>query len=121
MQFDKDAYEDFLTKHSKDKTEPVDLLERYAITLPATDAEIAAQLKAVRAYWNQHANGNARISKTAKWCRDQDERAEGQARRPAGDRRLVAGGGSRRSAEGTGGDPGPGRRAWPRTTASWAS
>lgn len=72
MQFDKDAYKDFLTRHSKDKTEPVDLLERYAITLPATDAEVAAQLKAVRAYWNQHANGNARISKTAKWCRDRD-------------------------------------------------
>ena len=32
----------------------------------------ADHLKAVRAYWNQHANGNARISKTAKWCRDRD-------------------------------------------------
>ena len=72
MEFDKDAYKDFLTRHSKDKTGPVDLLERYAITLPATDAEVAAQLRAVRAYWNQHANGNARISKTAKWCRDRD-------------------------------------------------
>ena len=72
MRFDKDAYKDFLTRHSKDKTEPADLLERYAITLPADDAEVAAQLKAVRAYWNQHANGNARISKTAKWCRDRD-------------------------------------------------
>jgi hypothetical protein len=74
VQFDKDAYKEFLTRHSKDKTEPADLLERYAVTLSAgtTDSEIREQLKAIRAYWNQHANGNARISKTAKWCRDRD-------------------------------------------------
>jgi hypothetical protein len=74
VQFDKDKYKDFLTRHSKDKTEPVDLLERYAITLSANtgDDEVRDQLKAVRAYWNQHANGNARISKTARWCRDRD-------------------------------------------------
>src|SRR5579871_3102884 len=74
MQFDKDKYKEFLTGHSKDKTNPDDLLERYAITLSrsTSDDEVREQLKAVRAYWNQHANGNARISKTAKWCRDRD-------------------------------------------------
>jgi len=80
MQFDKDAYKEFLTRHSKDKTEPVDLLERYAITLSprTTDDEVREHLKAVRAYWNQHANGNARISKTAKWCRDRDSELKAQ-------------------------------------------
>jgi len=74
VQFDKDKYKEFLTQHSKDKTNPDDLLERYAITLSRStnDDEVREQLKAVRAYWNQHANGNARISKTAKWCRDRD-------------------------------------------------
>jgi hypothetical protein len=79
MQFDKDAYKEFLTRHSKDKTDPVDLLERYAVTLSraTTDAEVRDHLKAVRAYWNQHANGNARISRTAKWCRDRDAELKG--------------------------------------------
>lgn len=80
MQFDRDQYKEFLTKHSKDKTDPVDLLERYAITLSRNtrDDEVRDHLKAVRAYWNQHANGNARISKTAKWCRDRDAELKSQ-------------------------------------------
>jgi hypothetical protein len=72
MQFDKEAYKATLTRHSKAGTNPEDLLERYAITLPATNEQIAAQVKAVRAFWNQHANGNARFAKTAKWCKDRD-------------------------------------------------
>ncbi|HEY6793028.1 MAG TPA: hypothetical protein VI365_37540 [Trebonia sp.] len=80
MQFDKDAYKDFLTKHSKDGTDPVDLLERYAITLSSstTNDEIKQQLTAVRAYWNQTANGNNRAAKKADWCRKRDAELKAQ-------------------------------------------
>jgi hypothetical protein len=74
VQFDKEKYKEFLTKHSKEGTDPVDLLERYAVTLSAStsDAEVKEQLTAVRAYWNQTANGNSRAAKKADWCRKQD-------------------------------------------------
>jgi len=51
VQFDKEKYKEFLTKHSKEGTDPVDLLERYAITLSGStqDAEVKEQLTAVRA------------------------------------------------------------------------
>ena len=80
MKFDKEAYKEFLSRHSKNRTDPVDLLERYAITLlpGLADAEVREHLKAVRAFWIQHANGNARISKMAKWCRDRDAELKSQ-------------------------------------------
>jgi hypothetical protein len=73
MQFDEVKYKAFLTAHRTAKTNPDDLLERYAITLPANDADIKAQVEAVRAYWNKISLGSAGISRIAKWCRDQDE------------------------------------------------
>lgn len=73
MQFDEKRYEEFLIRHRRNRTNPEDLMERYAITLPASDAEIAAQVKAVRGYWNRICLGNSRASGVAKWCRTQDE------------------------------------------------
>ncbi len=73
MHFDEKRYEEFLIRHRRNRTNPDDLMERYAITLPATDAEIAAQVKAVRGYWNRICLGNSRASGVAKWCRTQDE------------------------------------------------
>src|SRR5215831_18361113 len=78
MQFDEKRYEEFLIRHRRNRTNPEDLMERYAITLPAKDAEIAAQVKAVRAYWNKICLGNSRASGVAKWCRTQDEILAGQ-------------------------------------------
>jgi hypothetical protein len=73
MQFDEKQYAAMLTAHRRAKTEPDDLLERYAITLPATGAEVKTQVEAVRAYWNKASMQSAGVSKIAKWCRDRDE------------------------------------------------
>jgi hypothetical protein len=73
MQFDEKKYTDLLIAHRRNKTNPEDLLERYAITLPAGDAEIAEQVKRVREYWNKIGLGQSRASEGAKWCRTQDE------------------------------------------------
>jgi hypothetical protein len=73
MTFDEKAYEKFLTPYSRNNSKPGNLLERYAITLPATDAAIAAQLKAVRAYWNKKMVGQTRLARTAKSCKTDDE------------------------------------------------
>ena len=75
MRFDEARYvQDFIKKLRGARTLPDDLLVRYAITLPATDAEIAAQVSAVRAYWNKAAAGNAFTAQAAKMCRAEDER-----------------------------------------------
>lgn len=73
MQFDEKRYEEFLIRHRRNRTNPEDLMERYAITLPASDSEIAAQVKAVRGFWNRICLGNSRAAGVAKWCRTQDE------------------------------------------------
>jgi hypothetical protein len=51
---------------------PDDLLERYAITLPASDAEIVQSIKAVRAAWADQLAGS-RASKFAKRCQGADD------------------------------------------------
>ena len=73
MAFDEKAYEKFLTPYGRRRSIPDDLLERYAITLPATDAEIAVQLKAVRAYWNKKMVGQTGVARTAKSCKTADD------------------------------------------------
>src|SRR5260370_20284698 len=78
MPFDEKRYEEFLIRHRRNRTNPDDLMERYAIALPATDTEIAAQVKAVRGYWNRICLGNSRASVVAKWCRIQDEQLKKQ-------------------------------------------
>jgi hypothetical protein len=75
MSFDETGYrEEFLKKHRGTRTAPADLMARYAIMLPSTDAEIAAQVKAVRAYWNKVYAGKATWAQVAKLCRTEDER-----------------------------------------------
>ena len=64
MQFDEKRYAEFLIAHQRKRTNPEDLTERYAITLPATDAEIKAQVRAVREYWNKIGLGNSRTALT---------------------------------------------------------
>ena len=75
MPFDEAAYvQDFVRKARRASTLPDDLLARYAITLPASDDQIAAQLKAVRAYWNKTYLGKSTAAQVAKLCRAEDER-----------------------------------------------
>ena len=74
MQFNETQYAQFLKRLRGARTLPDDLLERYAITLPATDPEIAAQLKAVRDYWTKVSSGSTFTAQTAKMCRAEDER-----------------------------------------------
>jgi hypothetical protein len=75
MRFDETEYrEEFLKRHRGTRGAPGDVLARYAITLPAADAEIAAQLKAVRAYWNKVYTGKTGFAQVAKLCRAEDER-----------------------------------------------
>lgn len=77
--FDEGEYrEQFLKKHRGARGAPGDLLARYAITLPATDAEIATQVKAVRAYWNKVYNSPTSFGQVAKLCRAEDERLKAE-------------------------------------------
>jgi hypothetical protein len=79
MQFDEAHYvQEFIKKLRGARSLPDDLLARYAITLPAGDAEIAAQIKAVRAYWNKAAAGSTFAAQAAKMCRAEDERLRAQ-------------------------------------------
>lgn len=75
MDFDEARYrEEFLKKHRGTQGVPGDPVARYAITLPGTDADIAKQVDAVRAYWNKVYNGSSTIARVAKVCRAEDER-----------------------------------------------
>ncbi len=75
MQFDEARYaQEFIKKLRGARSVPDDVLALYAITLPATDAEIAAQVKAVRAYWNKASSGSTFTAQAAKMCRAEDER-----------------------------------------------
>jgi hypothetical protein len=77
MPFDETEYQEgFLKKYRGTRTAPGDLMTRYAITLPAEDADIAAQLKAVRAYWNKIYTGKASVAQVARLCRAEDERLQ---------------------------------------------
>jgi hypothetical protein len=79
MPFDEAEYQDgFLKKYRGTRTAPGDLMARYAITLPAQDADIAAQLKTVRAYWNKICTGKANIAQVARLCRAEDERLQAE-------------------------------------------
>jgi hypothetical protein len=79
LSFDEAEYrEEFLKKHRGARGAPGDVLARYAITLPAIDAEIAAQVRAVRAYWNKVYNGKSGFAQVAKLCRAEDERLKAE-------------------------------------------
>jgi hypothetical protein len=73
--FDETEYrEDFLKKHRGSPAVSSDLISRYMITLPATDAEIAARIRARRAYWNKIYPENSLAAQIAKLCRAEDQR-----------------------------------------------
>jgi len=75
MPFDETRYvQDFIKKLRGARSLPDDVLARYAITLPATDAEIAAQVKSVREYWNKASSGSTFAAQAARMCRADDER-----------------------------------------------
>jgi hypothetical protein len=79
MRFDEAEYrEDFLKKHRGARGAPGDVMARYAITLPATDAEVATQVKAVRTYWNKIYNSPTSYGQVAKLCRAEDERLKAE-------------------------------------------
>jgi hypothetical protein len=79
LSFDEAEYrEEFLKRHRGARGAPGDLLARYAITLPATDAEIAARVRAVRAYWNKVYTGKSGFAQVAKLCRAEDERLKAE-------------------------------------------
>ena len=76
MPFNETRYfDEFIKKLRGAHSLPDDLLARYAITLPAaSDSEIAAQVKAVRAYWNKSYQGKSHAAQVARLCRAEDER-----------------------------------------------
>jgi hypothetical protein len=75
MQFDETRYvEDFIKKHRGARTVPGDLISRYSITLPATDAEIGAKVQSVRAYWDNASKGSSMAARIAEMCRAEDKR-----------------------------------------------
>jgi hypothetical protein len=75
MQFDETRYvQEFIKGLRGARSLPDDVLARYAITLPATDAEIATQVRAVRAYWNKASSDSTFAAQAAKMCRAEDER-----------------------------------------------
>src|ERR1022692_2145435 len=75
MQFDETQYaQEFIKKLRGARSLPDDLLARYAITLPAGDADIAAQIEAVRAYWTKIYQGKSHAAQVASMCRAEDDR-----------------------------------------------
>jgi hypothetical protein len=79
VHFDETRYaQEFIKKLRGARSLPDDLLARYAITLPATDPEIAAQVKQVRAYWNKASSGSTFAAQAAKMCRADDQRLRAQ-------------------------------------------
>lgn len=79
MAFNKDAYvADFIKPRRRaGSLRDDDIVERYALTLPATDADISAVVRAVRAYWNGQRPGTAAAA-ICKLCITEDERLQKQ-------------------------------------------
>jgi hypothetical protein len=80
MAFDKAKYEkEYLRKQSAKRGLPDDdLVERYAVDLSASEAEVAQQVRAVRAYWNSVRPGT-RYADVVGICKSQDERQKTEA------------------------------------------
>lgn len=77
--FDKAAYQkNYIVPRRKAGTLQGDnLLDRYDITLPATDSEIAEHIRAVRAFWSAQRPGTAAAS-ISRLCVTEDERLKKQ-------------------------------------------
>jgi hypothetical protein len=79
MSFDKKKYEtEYLRKQNAKRGLPDDLVERYAIDLSASEAEVAQQVQAVRTYWNSVRPGT-RFADVVNICKSQDERLKAEA------------------------------------------
>lgn len=78
MVFDEPGYRNYLKALRGRNRLPDDLLARYAIVLPATDAQVAAQLKSVRSYWNQQCRGGSPSAQVVKLCQAEDERMKAE-------------------------------------------
>jgi hypothetical protein len=73
MAFDSKRYKaEYLQTRDAKQGLPDDLLERYAVDLAASEAEVAAQVKAVRAFWNTFRPG-IKSADVARLCRSADE------------------------------------------------
>lgn len=76
MSFDESAYQSSFLKKHRDGKLGDDLLTRYGMALPCTDAQVAAQLAAVRALWNKLAGQTSSLAKPAGMCLGEDERLQ---------------------------------------------
>jgi hypothetical protein len=73
MPFDSKRYRsDYLRPRDAKQGLPDDLLERYAIDLTASEAEVSTQVTAVRTFWNSFRPG-ARSADVVRLCRSADE------------------------------------------------
>lgn len=78
MAFDKKKYEtEYLRKQNAKRGLPDDLVERYAIDLGASEAEVAQQVQAMRAYWNSVRPGT-RFADVVGICKSEDERLKAE-------------------------------------------
>ena len=80
MPFDPVAYRTtYLEPRARQKPPTLsdDFLERYAIVMPSTDAEVAAAVRGVRAAWMGQLKGT-RAEKYANLCSGADERLRSQ-------------------------------------------
>lgn len=76
MTFDESAYQNSFLKKHRDGKLGDDLLTRYGIRLPCTDAQVVTQLSAVRALWNKLAGQKSSLAKPAGMCLGEDERLQ---------------------------------------------
>jgi hypothetical protein len=75
MPFDETKYvEVFIKRHRSARVAPGDLISRYDIILPATDAEVSARIKAVRDYWSRLLEGDSIAARIARMCQAEDKR-----------------------------------------------
>jgi hypothetical protein len=78
MPFDRKKYDaEYLRKQNAKRGLPDDLVERYAVDLSASEAEVAQQVQAVRAYWNSVKPGT-RFADVVGICRSEDERLKAE-------------------------------------------
>ncbi len=79
LSFDKKRYEtEYLRKQNAKRGLSDDLVERYAVDLNASEAEVGQQVQAVRAYWNSVRPGT-RYADVVGICKSEDERFKAES------------------------------------------
>src|ERR1700722_15344564 len=73
MELERTKYEEYLEIQRVAGGGLGDLFTRYAITLPATDADIAVQIRTVRTYWRE-IQGRAKFREVARFLLAEDQR-----------------------------------------------